>query len=109
MSLTIKERRIAAEPRRPERLRKKMAHIHPGLACTKDCERMPTCSVCGLRKKPLGRDPGAAAANGYCDHECEGYTKGEWPGHLWPGELDDYGSRGVDSDTQRGQARRKPD
>ncbi len=48
--------------------------------------RLPTCSECGLRKKPIGRDPGAAAASGYCDHECPGYRAAPYPGTLWPGE-----------------------
>ncbi len=48
-----------------------------------------TCTVCGLPKKPIGRDAGAAAANGYCDHECEGYMLEPLPGYLWPSEQDE--------------------
>jgi hypothetical protein len=47
---------------------------------------LPYCSVCGMPKKPIGRDVGAAAANGYCDHECPGYMADPKPGYLWPGE-----------------------
>ncbi len=55
--------------------------------CNEKCEFMPRCSVCQRNKKPVGRDPGAAAANGYCDQDCPGYYKHMYPGHLWPGEL----------------------
>lgn len=44
---------------------------------------MPECSVCGLRKKPYGRD---TMVNGYCDHECVGYYAEPLAGYLWPGE-----------------------
>ena len=49
---------------------------------------LPWCTYCGRRKKPIGRDVGAAAANGYCDHECEGYHCEPRPGYDWPSELD---------------------
>lgn len=45
-----------------------------------------TCTVCGMRKHPMGRDPGLAAANGYCGFDCPGYTQEPKPGELWPGE-----------------------
>lgn len=46
----------------------------------------PHCAECGMPKKPIGRDAGAAAANGYCVDECPGYRKEPHPGYLWPGE-----------------------
>ena len=55
--------------------------------CTTACEAMPECTVCHRSKKPIGRDAPVAAANGYCDFECDGFAIGEQPGHLWPGEL----------------------
>ncbi len=48
--------------------------------------RSVECTVCGLRKKPRGRDAPAAMGNSLCDWECEGYNKEPYPGHLWPGE-----------------------
>lgn len=45
------------------------------------------CSVCGLRKKPIGRDPGSAQSNGLCDHECPGYRIEPHPDSLWPDEV----------------------
>ena len=44
------------------------------------------CVVCGLRKKPRGRDAPLAMANGLCDHECPGYDRDPEPHDLWPGE-----------------------
>jgi hypothetical protein len=55
--------------------------------CTEACERMPECTVCRRRKHPIGRDPGVYAANGYCGHDCPGYSQEPTSGHLWPGEL----------------------
>lgn len=52
--------------------------------CTEDCERQPTCTICGRRKKPWGRD---SRTNDGCTSECEGYMRDPKPGHLWPGEL----------------------
>ena len=45
-----------------------------------------TCTVCGLRKKPVGRSAPVAMANSLCDHECPGYYEEPKPGSLWPGE-----------------------
>jgi len=42
------------------------------------------CSVCGLMKKPIGRDAGPEG--GFCDWECPGYYLPPLPGDLWPGE-----------------------
>jgi len=53
---------------------------------TEACWAAPVCTVCGLRKKPVGRDVSAAMANSLCDHECPGYAQGEQAGHFWPGE-----------------------
>jgi len=51
-----------------------------------------TCSICGLRKKPRGRDAPLAMANSLCDHECPGYDQPPEPGDLWPGETkEDFG------------------
>ena len=55
--------------------------------CTIECERMPTCTVCGLTKKPNGRDAGMESR--FCDGDCKGYYQDPTPGHLWPGELAD--------------------
>ena len=44
------------------------------------------CAVCGMSKHPIGRDPGVAAANGYCGRDCPGYTQEPHPDYLWPGE-----------------------
>ncbi len=57
--------------------------------CDKFCADMPECAVCRLRKKPSGRDAAAAAANGYCDSDCEGYDQEPRAGHLWPDEWQD--------------------
>lgn len=53
--------------------------------CTARCWEMPYCSVCGLRKRPIGRDPGAAASS-YCNPDCDGFDEAPTSGHLWPGE-----------------------
>jgi len=51
-----------------------------------------TCTVCGLRKKPIGRSAPMEMANSLCDHECPGYRLEPYPGQLWPGERqEDYG------------------
>jgi len=55
--------------------------------CTEACEAMPECSVCRMRKKPLGRSAPLEMANSLCDHECPGYRQDPKPGHLWPGEI----------------------
>ena len=55
--------------------------------CDEACEAMPECTVCHRRKHPRGRDPGVAAASGYCGRDCEGYAAPPGAGHLWPGEL----------------------
>lgn len=57
--------------------------------CTIDCERVVECVVCGRRKAPAGRDPGAYMSNSYCEYECPGRHQDPPPGHLWPGELAD--------------------
>jgi hypothetical protein len=53
---------------------------------TAACWAMPECTVCGLRKKPIGRDSPMAANNSYCDSDCEGYRLDPQAGHLWPNE-----------------------
>lgn len=50
------------------------------------------CSVCGLRKNPIGRSAPLEMANSLCDFECEGYRQDPLPGSLWPGETEkDFG------------------
>lgn len=44
------------------------------------------CTVCGFRKKPVGRSAPLEMANSLCDHECPGYQEKPLPGSLWPGE-----------------------
>ena len=55
--------------------------------CTIECERRVKCAVCEKPKPPIGRSVPIAAANGYCNHECPGYSQPPEAGHLWPGEL----------------------
>ncbi len=54
-------------------------------SCTKACEAMPTCAVCGRRKQPVGRD---SMQDDLCTWDCAGYTAEPRAGHLWPGELE---------------------
>lgn len=58
------------------------------LDCTIECEAAPRCAVCGLTKKPIGRDAPMEMANGICDDDCPGYRQEPRAGHLWPGELE---------------------
>lgn len=54
--------------------------------------RAVDCRVCGLRKKPRGRDAPLIMASSLCDHECPGYAQPPHPGDLWPGETaEDFG------------------
>lgn len=53
---------------------------------TEECWVQPECLVCGLLKKPWGRDVPMAAASGFCNSDCEGYAQDPKPGHFWPGE-----------------------
>lgn len=45
-----------------------------------------TCTVCHLRKKPVGRSAPMETASSLCDFECTGYNLAPLPGDLWPGE-----------------------
>lgn len=54
---------------------------------TAECYAMPDCAVCGLPKKPIGRD---TLVSGYCDSDCPGYRQDPQPGHLWPDEAIGY-------------------
>ncbi len=54
--------------------------------CTEKCRAPVVCMRCHLRKKPIGRDAGAAQANSLCDYECPGYYEEPRPPHLWPNE-----------------------
>jgi hypothetical protein len=56
-------------------------------SCTEQCEVMPECTICHLRKKPRGRDAPLEMANELCDDGCPGYRQEPFAGHLWPGEL----------------------
>ena len=56
-------------------------------SCVEKCRTPVECLVCRRRKKPCGRDVGAAAANGFCDRDCEGYEQEPIAPHLWPSEL----------------------
>ncbi len=55
--------------------------------CIVGCE--PVCTVCGLRKTPIGRSAPLVMANSLCDRDCEGYTQEPTPCDLWPGEARD--------------------
>lgn len=44
------------------------------------------CTVCGMRKKPIGRSAPIESENGLCGYDCEGYKQDPFPGNLWPGE-----------------------
>lgn len=54
--------------------------------CTEACRASVTCSVCGLRKKPIGRSAPMEMANSLCDDDCDGYRRDPKPPHLWPNE-----------------------
>lgn len=70
------------------------------------------CTVCGMNKHPFGRDPGIHAANGYCGHDCPGYTQEPRAGGLWPGErfgdslghMDWHETRAAEEKTRKGAA-----
>ena len=50
------------------------------------------CTVCNLRKKPVGRSAPLEMCNSLCDWECTGYDEKPHAGHLWPGETqEEYG------------------
>jgi hypothetical protein len=55
-------------------------------ACTEKCRTSVNCTVCGLRKNPIGRSAPMEMANSLCDHECPGYRADPYPPHLWPNE-----------------------
>lgn len=59
------------------------------LECTESCYAMPECTVCGMRKAPVGRSLPLEACNSYCDWDCRGYKQDPKPGHLWPSERED--------------------
>jgi hypothetical protein len=44
------------------------------------------CTVCKMRKSPIGRSAPLEMANSLCDDECPGYREDPKPGSLWPGE-----------------------
>lgn len=46
------------------------------------------CTVCRLRKPPIGRSVPMEMANGMCcPHDCPGYQLEPRPDTLWPGEV----------------------
>lgn len=50
------------------------------------------CTVCGRRKKPIGRSAPIEMGGSLCDWECHGYDLDPKPGELWPGETrEDFG------------------
>jgi len=53
-----------------------------------DCKTgcAPMCSVCLMRKKPIGRSAPMEMANSLCDSDCVGYRQDPTPCDLWPGE-----------------------
>jgi hypothetical protein len=57
--------------------------------CGPQCEAMPKCRECGMRKAPYGRSVPLESASGYCGWYCPGYCEEPMAGHLWPGELRD--------------------
>lgn len=58
------------------------------LDCAVACEAAPTCTACGLRKRPRGRSVPIEMENGLCGRDCPGYAQEPRAGHLWPGELE---------------------
>lgn len=48
--------------------------------------RAVQCTVCGLRKAPVGRSAPLVLANSLCDTDCSGYSQEPLAGDLWPGE-----------------------
>jgi len=51
-----------------------------------DVGRAVECSVCGKRKKPVGRAAPLEMGSALCDDDCDGYRALPAPGDLWPGE-----------------------
>ena len=51
-----------------------------------DVGKSVNCSVCDLRKKPIGRDASVYEAGSLCDSECPGYYLQPHASDLWPGE-----------------------
>lgn len=54
------------------------------------------CTVCGLRKNPIGRAGPVGLT--MCDHECPGYRTDPLPGSLWPGETEEQFGFPISSD-----------
>lgn len=50
------------------------------------CRTPVDCTVCGKRKKPIGRSAPLEMAGSLCDMECTGYLALPHPPHLWPNE-----------------------
>lgn len=53
---------------------------------TEDVGVAVNCTVCGMRKKPIGRSAAMEMAASLCDDDCPGYREEPYPGQLWPGE-----------------------
>ncbi len=60
--------------------------MKPSTATSGEVGVAVNCTVCGMRKKPIGRSAPLEMANSMCDHECPGYLQEPLPGSLWPGE-----------------------
>jgi len=63
--------------------------------------RQVYCEVCGLPKKPVGRDAAPAMANSLCDSDCPGYRLKPYPSNLWPGEQGLLKECGISKDQLR--------
>lgn len=48
-----------------------------------DTHTQPRCTVCGRRKKPIGRD---SMDDGLCSQDCHGYRNEPIPNDKWFGE-----------------------
>ncbi len=55
-------------------------------ACSEACRRPVECARCHRTKAPYGRSIALAAAGGYCDSDCPGYSEYPQAGHLLPSE-----------------------
>lgn len=58
----------------------------PISACVERCRAPVDCTVCHLRKKPIGRRPPSSLIGLLCDWDCPGYYQEPHPPHLWPNE-----------------------
>lgn len=54
-----------------------------GFTCGPNCWRSVDCTLCGMRKQPIGRSMPMETAGSYCDEECPAYRKDPYPPHLF--------------------------